>query len=395
MRCLWLTLADPEPQHNGQFIYSGGLIDSFAGAGAEVDALGLSRTESHRYNGLQEGRITWWLAKGRPLSHWTSVRSCLPTIATRCRIPEMQSLLAARLDEGKWDVIVFDGLSSVWALDSVLRLYPDAKRRPKIVYISHNHEESLCSQLTAVQPHFVKRQAMRLDWLKTAMMERALVRAADLVTAITPEDYAVYHKQWPSKRIEVLTPGYGGRAVLSRQITEDIPRRAVIVGSFDWVAKRLNLEEFVNAADSLFTTHGIQLQVIGSGDEGFFRVMQDRTAATQFTGTVETIETYLDQARIAIVPERAGGGFKLKVLEYVFNRLPVLAIKGSAAGVPLTNNESILLYPGQKELADGVMRSIDNLEQLNRLHNAAFRACSDRFDWASRGNRLASAVGSL
>ncbi len=395
MRCLWLTLADPEPQHNGQFIYSGGLIDSFAGAGAEIDALGLSRAESHRYSGLQEGRITWWLAKSRPLSHWTSLRSRLPNIANRCRIPEMQGLLAARLDENRWDVIVFDGLSSVWALDPVLRRYPDPKSRPRIVYVSHNHEESLRSQLTAVQSHFIKRQAMRLDWLKTAIMERALVRAADLVTAITPEDCAVYQRQWPNKRIEVLTPGYRGRAVPSRQITNDLPRRAVIVGSFDWVAKRMNLEEFVNAADLLFTRHQIELQVIGSGDEGFFRVMQDKTSATQFTGTVDSIETYLDRARIAIVPERAGGGFKLKVLEYVFNRMPILAINGSAAGVPLSDNESILLFPGQNELANGVMRTIDNLDKLNQLQNAAYRACFNRFDWSSRGERLASVVGSI
>jgi len=285
MRCLWLTLADPEPQHNGQFIYSGGLIDSFANSGAEVGALGLSRPESHRYNGLREGRVTWWLAKSRPLSHWTSLRSSLPNIANRCRTPEMQALLDQRLSEKKWDVIVFDGLSSVWALDSVLRQYPKADRRPKVVYISHNHEESLRRQLTACQPYFIKRQAMRLDWVKTAVMERALVRAADLVTAITPEDYAAYHRQWPGKRIEVLTPGYRGRAVPTREITGRVPRRAVIVGSFDWVAKRINLEEFVNAADSLFTKHGIELQVIGSGDEAFFRIMQDRTSATQFTGS--------------------------------------------------------------------------------------------------------------
>src|SRR5258708_5738031 len=357
MRCLWLTLADPEPQHNGQFIYSGGLIDSFAGAGAEIDALGLSRAESHRYSGLQEGRITWWLAKSRPLSHWTSLRSRLPNIANRCRIPEMQGLLAARLDENRWDVIVFDGLSSVWALDPVLRRYPDPKSRPRIVYVSHNHEESLRSQLTAVQSHFIKRQAMRLDWLKTAITAPALARAADLVTAIAPEDGAGYQRQSPTKR--------------------------------------MNVGEFGNAGDLLFTRHQIEVQVIGSGDEGFFRVMQDKTSATQFTGTVDSIETYLDRARIAIVPGRAGGGFKLKVLEYVFNRMPILAINGSAAGVPLSDNESILLFPGQNELANGVMRTIDNLDKLNQLQNAAYRACFNRFDWSSRGERLASVVGSL
>ena len=44
--------------------------------------------------------------------------------------------------------------------------------------------------------------------------------------------------------------------------------------------------------------------------------------ATQFTGTVPDVTRYMDEARIAIVPERNGGGFKLKVLEYVFNRIP-------------------------------------------------------------------------
>ena len=45
MRCLWLTLADPEPRYNGQFVYSGGLIDSVAATGSEIEVLGLGRAE--------------------------------------------------------------------------------------------------------------------------------------------------------------------------------------------------------------------------------------------------------------------------------------------------------------------------------------------------------------
>ena len=40
------TLADPDPPLDGLFLYSGGLIRAFAGAGAEVVALGLRRPES-------------------------------------------------------------------------------------------------------------------------------------------------------------------------------------------------------------------------------------------------------------------------------------------------------------------------------------------------------------
>jgi hypothetical protein len=33
-------MADPEPRHNGQYVYSGGLIDSVAAAGGDVEVLG-------------------------------------------------------------------------------------------------------------------------------------------------------------------------------------------------------------------------------------------------------------------------------------------------------------------------------------------------------------------
>ncbi|MBV8536902.1 MAG: glycosyltransferase [Alphaproteobacteria bacterium] len=395
MRCLWITFADPEPPHSGQFVYTAGLIRSFADAGAELHVLALSERNSYRRSGLREGRVTWWLGGERRMPQWSSLGSRLPNIANRCRTPTMQRMLQERLDQHDWDAIVFDGLSAVWALEPVLRRYPDPARRPRIVHVSHNHEASTRTLLPDSQSSFLKRQALRWDNVKIALTERALVRASDLVTAITPEDSDAYRREWPEKPIEVLTPGYQGRAVDSRLITDRAPRRAVIVGTFDWIAKRINMEQFIRAADALFAQRGIQLQIIGSGDPGFIRSMQERVRATEFTGTVDRVETYLDEARVAIVPEQIGGGFKLKILDYVFNRIPILALHGSAAGVPLKNNESILFFSGHDELAGGVMRTIDELDRLNHLHDAAYSACRDQFDWSSRGQRLATALGSL
>lgn len=395
MRCLWITLADPEPQYSGQFVYSAGLIDSFANAGAEINVLALGRPGSQRQSGTLDRGVRWWLGGTRRLPQWSSLASRLPNIANRCRTPDMRRLLRERLDENKWNVIVFDGLSTAWALEPVMRHYRNPSKRPKIVHVSHNHEESSRVLLAESQPGFVKRQVLRWDGVKIAQMERALVRAADLVTAITPEDRDTYQKQWPNKQIEVLTPGYRGRAVASRLMTESMPRRVVIVGTFDWIAKRINMEQFINAADAAFARRGIELQIIGSGDESFIRAMQQKVTATKFTGTVDRVEAYLDDARIAIVPEQIGGGFKLKILDYVFNRIPIMALHGSVAGVPLQDEKSILLFSSQQDLAGGVTDTIDRLDRLNRLQDEAYTVCRDRFDWSSRGLRLAAALGTL
>src|SRR5438132_14414419 len=86
VRCLWLTLADPEPRHNGQYVYSGGLIDSMAATGNEIEVLGLRRLDSPRGNGWRDEHVVWWLP-GDPLnllhSHLGSLASALPHTAYR------------------------------------------------------------------------------------------------------------------------------------------------------------------------------------------------------------------------------------------------------------------------------------------------------------------------
>jgi hypothetical protein len=198
MRCLWITLADPDPRHNGQYVYSGGLIDSVAAAGADIEVLGLSRPESRRRNGMRDEHVVWWLP-GEPLdpwfARWGSLISSLPHIAYRCRTAAMRRELETLLQKGGWDGIVFDGISVGWALAPVLRHYDGKTKRPRLIYVSHNHEESVRTQIAGEQRSFLRRQAVRYDATKVSRLERALVDSVDYVTAISQEDLSLYRKR--------------------------------------------------------------------------------------------------------------------------------------------------------------------------------------------------------
>lgn len=397
MRCLWLTLADPEPRHNGQYLYSGGLIDAMRLGGADMHVMGLTRPDSPvRVPGRTvEDGTHWWLSDHHPRASWQSLLTTLPHIADRSWTPGLKQSLAERLREGRWDTIVFDGISAGWALGQVLRQFPNRRTRPKLVYVSHNHEHSLRREVARNHEDFVKRQVLKYDAFKAGWLEDRLVDASDLITAITPDDAKQYLARRPDRRVEVLTPGYAASPDNGRRITSATPRRAVIVGSFDWVAKRMNLEQFVAAADPLFAAHGAELQVIGTAEEAFLSRMRRNASATEFTGRVDDVMDFMRNARIALVAERHGGGFKLKVLDYIFNRMPILALNGSVAGVPLRNNDSILLYEDYEALARGVLQVIDDCDKLNRLQDRAYQACHDQFNWSSRGERLLSAMATL
>lgn len=396
-RFLWLTWIDPFPEHDGQRLYSGRLIQAVAEAGAKIDVLCFSSEKPAHHGPSESKNVVWWTVPRRPRPKWASVLSPLPNMAFRCQTEEMTATLRNLLANGYWNKVVFDGLSAGWALPMLDSARKSLGGHPELIYVAHNHEESTRATLSRdfAGGNPLIRLALIHDSRKAGRLERRLVSTADLVTAITTEDAALFHKAAPGKPLAVLPPGYSGKRVEHRTITEDLPRVAVIVGSFDWIAKQMNLEAFLACADSKFAEAGIRLRVVGRGPPGYLEKLSQHTQATEFLSHVPRVEPHIADARIAIVPERTGGGFKLKILDYVFNRLPVLAIEGSTKGTPLKTPSSMLEFRTMDALVDGVVRAIDDLPLLNRLQDRAYSSCANRFDWSRRGRQFLRHAGSI
>lgn len=384
MPYLWLTLCDPDPQTNGQFIYSGGLIRAVAKAGAELTVLGLSR-KSGRSHHRSEPNIDWQFAEDRPMNRWMRLASSFPSTALRTRVPDMRTALAAHLASGHWDAVVLDSINAGWALPHVLRY---RRRHPstKVVYLAQNQETMAMRTLAQAERGW--RRAVRfMDVVKTNRMERRLVRMADLVTADSPDDCKALAALSPGKPVVFVPPGYDGPRIARRTIDSSLPRRAVVVGSFDWAPKRLSLEAFLTVAAPLFAAKGIALQLVGRTEGSHVAALRRRFPSVEIVGTVPDVRPYMAKARLALVPDTLGG-FKLKSLDYVFNRLPIFALEGAVPGTPLDDRRGIRLFKSHAELARGVVETIDDTAALNEQQETAFALAADCFDWQAIGHSL-------
>jgi len=389
MDWLWLTLADPEPATNGQFIYSRGLIEGAAQAGAQLSVIGVARPGSRPRAPVEHG-ISWYTVPDRRRSKWLRLLSPNPFIATHAQTPEIESTLEACLASRAWDVVVFDSICTGWALDRVMRYRDASPHRPRIVYLAHNHEVEVARRI-AQGARSVMRVYREFDALKVARLERRLVAAADLVTANTPEDCRSFVAGAAGRPVAFLPPGYGGPRVALRTLGGHLPRRAILVGSFDWLPKRISLEAFLVAAAPVLQRAGVELQIVGAAEADYLAGLRNRFPSVTFVGPVADVGPYMAAARIALVPDLLGG-FKLKGLDYVFNRLPILAMRIALPGMPLQDGLSVGLYDDHQSLAEGVVALIDNFPELNARQERAFAACADRFDWARLGRHLVSGV---
>jgi glycosyltransferase involved in cell wall biosynthesis len=292
--------------------------------------------------------------------------------------------LRARIGELRpdtFDAVVVDHLQMGWALDMLPSEAP-------VVYVAHNHEAGVRADVA--RGSGVRRAVLEWDARKVARLERRLTDRAAVVTAITPEDQQLFENDRAGAPVTLLTPGYDGGRVEERS-WDGLPRRCIVVGNFTWHVKAANLRDFVLAADPRFAASGAEIRVVGPITSEARRDLEAQVRATTFTGRVDDIAAELAQARLGIVAEQTGGGFKLKTLDYVFHRVPIALLTGSAEGLPLPSNASFE-FGGMDALAAGALEALDDAARLEATATAAYDACVDAFDWRDRGQALRAAI---
>jgi glycosyltransferase involved in cell wall biosynthesis len=166
----------------------------------------------------------------------------------------------------------------------------------------------------------------------------------------------------------------------------------VLVGAFRWVVKQNNLRALVRHAVDAFAQHGIVLDLVGDVPEPLRSELAPHANVLRVHGFVDDLRPLLADARMALVPEAVGGGFKLKMLDYVFHRVPVVTLSDAAAGLPAVLRGAMRECPDLPALVDAVVQGIDDVATLDRMQQAAFDAAQRSFDWADRGRALLAAM---
>ena len=394
MKCLWISRDQPFPLDAGDKIYSANLAGALAEAGVAVSFLGFAAAASDPLSLPPAGSPVHWLpVAGAKRGQLSALLSTLPMAGAIHDTAAYRHALDTQLQE-TWDAIVIDSYGSGWALKHYLAARRGSdKAMPVLVHVSHNQEGALWHDMVinseATAP---KKLALWQNWLKVRALERFVVRHVDLTTAISSEDAAALGALAPQRPTVVLTPGYSGSRLPERVIDAACPKHVVLIGSFRWVVKQENLRQFIELADDAFHRHGIVFDVIGDVPEALLAELKPQVKATQFHGFVDDIAPYFARARLAVVPEVIGGGFKLKFLDYIFSRLPVATITSAASGLPADIRSKLLCRPDLATLVAAIVDHIDRLDVLNDMQSGAFKAADQFFDWRDRGSELRDAI---
>ncbi len=315
-----------------------------------------------------------------------------PVMTARLPVRAMRESLGAALAPKDVDILVVDHVKNGWVLDYVSRR-PDL-RPPVLAYVSHNDEMAIFrASLNDTESSFLERTARAVDFVKIRRFQHRLLRQSDVVTAICPGDAMAFAAQGCRTEVVVAPPGFAPVDQKKDTWTPlgDTRRRVLLTGTFLWRLKLRNLVEFLEAAVEPFERQGIELMVVGRIPPRELQDLRTRFPSCEIVGEVDSVEPWLAQARVGVIAEPRGGGFKMKALDLVAAGVPIVGMNRSLDGIPLVPNVDYLASDEIPSLVQQVIDHIDDVEMLDQMRHRSFDAFREKLDWSVTARSVVAA----
>jgi glycosyltransferase involved in cell wall biosynthesis len=117
-----------------------------------------------------------------------------------------------------------------------------------------------------------------------------------------------------------------------------------------------------------------------------------RQQGVVITGWVPDARPYIGGAAVYVIPLRSGGGTRLKVLEAMAMRRPIVSTSMGCDGFPVASGQEALLADEPQAFAREVVRLLRSATRRAALGQAAFDFAT-RYDWSAIVPRLEATYG--
>jgi glycosyltransferase involved in cell wall biosynthesis len=99
------------------------------------------------------------------------------------------------------------------------------------------------------------------------------------------------------------------------------------------------------------------------------------------TGRVDDVVPYYRRSSVCVVPLRAGGGTRLKILEAMALGRPVVSTTIGCEGLDVVDGEHLLIADSPEQFADKTVRLLTDRASYQRITTKARQLVVDRYDW--------------
>lgn len=313
---------------------------------------------------------------------FTSLFSDEPVSIIRDRQPAMHKLLATVTQENSFDLIHADQTSMAQYALFAQSLSPN---RPRLILDQHNAMYLLVQRQANYEKSFWQRYLWQREANRFKHYEARLCRQFDHVLTVTQEDRtALLHLLAKGEEIRFtvlpICVDPAGTPPISRQKQG---YHLIHLGTMFWPP---NVEGVLWFAQDVLPL--IQKQfpethftIAGKNPPPVIQQLAQSNRQIEVTGYVADPTSLLARSQLFIVPVRAGGGMRVKILDGWLWGIPVVSTTIGAEGILTRPGQNILLADTPEQFAQAVLSLLSRPEQAKALAENGRQWVEQHYNW--------------
>jgi glycosyltransferase involved in cell wall biosynthesis len=320
-------------------------------------------------------------------SRWRDGRAALkglltriPIVIARDEIVPMQQTLARLLASESFDVVHADQVS--------MSKYGLLGKATRHVLDLHNAMYLVTERLAAHETNPLKRLMFQHEARALARYEAELCAKYDQVTFVTDEDRKLIERQLTRWKVRVPDRRFTTIPICidpsdKQPITPVAqPQRITALGVMFWPP---NAEGVLWFAQEIWPRiHAQQphliFTVVGKNPPEYLTQLHG-TNGIEVLGFVPEVEAILADTAVFVVPLRAGGGMRVKILDTWSWGLPIVSTRIGAEGIDICDGENILIADTPDAFSAAVLRAANDTDLNQRLRCNGRRWVEEKYNW--------------
>lgn len=268
-------------------------------------------------------------------------------------------------------------------------------RRPRLVIDAHNALWLLYKRLAATMSPGPRRLMLERDWRLLKAYEGRIVREFDAVLAVSDEDRAALAEAAGGARDMTVIPIAIDTDELPIAHRHPGARQMTHVGTMYWPPNIDGMLWFIREIYPLVrdTRPESGLDVIGARPPQELVGLKGQVPGLNVTGYVADVAPYLAQCGVFIVPLRAGGGMRVKILEALSRGLPVVTTTLGCEGIAVQHGEHVLIADTPTDFAKAVLAVLGDPALSAALARNGRRLIETTYDYRAACRPLNQAYG--
>jgi polysaccharide biosynthesis protein PslH len=298
--------------------------------------------------------------------------SPLPVSVARYKSAAMKAKIAEMLASESYDSLVCDFLFPA----------PNIPDMSSAVLFQHNVEAVIWKRHVEQAPNPIARTYLGVQARRMQDFERNVCRRSAHVVAVSDLDVNTMVASYGVDKIDAVETGVDIDYFAPPTFSE--PKAdLVFVGSMDWLP---NIDGVKFFSDEILPRirarrPACKIAIVGRLPGPAIEELGRRDPNIIVTGTVPDVRPWLWGSAVSVVPLRIGGGTRLKILEAMAAKVPVVSTSIGAEGLPVEPGRHLFVADDAATFAQSCLDLLEDGQRRSALAESGWSLVRERFSW--------------